>query len=139
MTAADKPTRLSLTAMLIAFAVAFLCALLACAPSIGKALHRADEGMAVLDVTITETADIYETAGQAAIHRCAEEIAGGTEAERHDCLEKQGFSPEQIAEVEAALAKLRDAYDMIADALGAIRQTLPALRTAQERAKAVLE
>lgn len=109
------------TKLLLALALTLLPA---CQPhGVERALDAANAALGATRVAVDEAADVHKQLVIDATRACADELgATSTSAERKACLEKRGFSPEQIADFERALDKVAEGYDMIVEAMGLIEQ-----------------
>lgn len=122
--------------------IASLVLLAACKPNnIERALDATNTALGATRIVIDETAERHKQLTADAVRACAAELgvttalrgeptvrvailleAATTPEQRHDCLARRGFAPEQIQRFEDALAKISEGYDLIVEALGLIQQ-----------------
>lgn len=124
-----------LLALVVAAVLAFGCGH---APSVADATKGGQLALGFVREAADELEHVHALGTDAAIEYCRARVpADADAAARESCLRGVGFAPEQIDEHKAALAKLRDAYDAIADGLAAIDAAWPVLQDMADRAKAV--
>lgn len=112
--------------------------LCACAPNLSRAVNATNKGLVGFDVIATDLSEDYEAATAAVARLCQAELGdAATEQQRHDCLAKKHFAPEQIEKAETAVMAIRDAYDLIAEALATIKQNADAIEQIRKDIEAV--
>lgn len=91
----------------------------ACRPQgVQEGLDGINIALGATRIAVDEVAEEHKRLTASAARACAQLLGSdSTEEQRHDCLAKQGFAPEQIEQFEQALEKISEGYDLITEAV----------------------